>query len=70
VDSSGQFAVLKNSEYWVPASLMTGSVLLRKLGWVRLKDESGRVFVELVRGDARLSHDWRRFQVIWRHIGA
>ena len=70
VDSSGEFSVLKNNDNWVPASLMTGSVLLRKLGWLRVKDESGQIFLELVRGDARQSHDWRRFQVIWRHIGA
>ncbi len=70
VDSNGDFAVLKNNDNWVPASLMTGSVLLRKLGWMRLQDESGQVFLELIRGNARQSQDWRRLQVIWRHIGA
>jgi hypothetical protein len=70
VDSNGEFSVLKNHDNWVPASLMTGSALLRKLGWMRLQDETGQVFLELIRGDARQSQDWRRLQVIWRHIGA
>jgi hypothetical protein len=70
VDSSGEFAILNNDDEWVSASLLTGSVLLQKLGWICLEDRSGQVFFELIRGDARRSHHWRRLQVIWRHIGA
>ena len=69
-DSNGETFILDNDENWVPARLLTGSILTRKLGWIRLKDQSGQVFLELIRGDARQSQNWRRLQVIWRHIGA
>jgi len=49
-------------------------VLLRKVGWIRLSFElpTGRKLIlgELLRGDGRRGEDWRRLQVIWRHIGA
>jgi len=70
IDSNGEVTVLVNDEKWVPATLLTGSVVLRKLGWIRLKDQRGQIFLELIRGDARQSQNWRRLQVIWRHIGA
>jgi len=70
IDSNGEVTILVNDEKWVPATLLTGSVVLRKLGWIRLKGESGQIFLELIRGDARQSQNWRRLQVIWRHIGA
>jgi len=70
IDSCGDIAILNSDEIWVPARLMTGSILLRKLGWMRLRDQHGQIFLELIRGDARQSQDWRRLQVIWRHIGA
>jgi hypothetical protein len=70
IHSSGEAMILCNDDNWVPARLMTGSVLLRRLAWIRLKDQSGRIFVELISGDARQSQNWRRLQVIWRHIGA
>ena len=70
IDSSGEITILDSDDNWVPARLLTGSVLLRKLGWMRLQDQSGQIILELIRGDARQSQDWRRLQVIWRHIGA
>jgi len=70
IDSTGEIAILNNDQEWVPGALQTGSVLLRRLGWLRLQSTSGQIFLELIRGDARQSQDWRRLQVIWRHIGA
>jgi len=70
VDSSGAVTILNNDQEWMPATLQTGSLLLRNLGWLRLRSASGHYFLELVRGNARQSPDWRRLQVIWRHIGA
>ncbi len=62
---------LLNGEHeWVAARLLTGSVLLQRIGWLYLETADGRRFAELVRGDCRESDDWRRLQVIWRHIGA
>lgn len=51
-------------------SLRPGSVVLSRLAWLRLTTADGLRYAELLRGDARESDDWRRFQVIWRHVGA
>jgi hypothetical protein len=50
--------------------LRPGSVVLSRLAWLRLSAGDGLRYAELLRGDARESDDWRRFQVIWRHVGA
>ena len=68
--ASGEISLLEPDREWHPASLANGGILLRKLGWIRLKDRQGTVFSELLRGDDRASPDWRRLQVIWRHVGA
>lgn len=51
-----------------PASLMPGSVVLHEIAWLRIRDEQGRVWGELIRGKHRESEEWRRFQVIFRHL--
>ena len=67
----GAVILLQNiDQEWISAELLTGSLLLRKFGWLRLRSADGYRFAELLRGDARESHQWRRLQVIWRHIGA
>ena len=59
---------------WLPGRLEPDGVLLRRWGWVRLRlgsaRGSGRPFAEPLRGTCRQSREWRRLQVIWRHIGA
>lgn len=68
--ANGELTVLGADQTWRAARRETGSVLLRKFGWIRLRDHRGVVFGELLSGDARASPDWRRLQVIWRHVGA
>lgn len=68
--ASGELSVLGADLTWRAARRQSGSVLLRKLGWIRLRDHRGLVFGELLSGDDRASPDWRRLQVIWRHVGA
>ncbi len=70
LSSGGEIAVLNNDQEWLPVTLQTGSVVLRSIAWLRLRAANGDNFVELLRGNARQSQDWRRLQVIWRHIGA
>ena len=70
LSSGGEIAILNNDQEWLPVTLQTGSVVLRNIAWLRLRAANGDNFVELLRGDARQSQDWRRLQVIWRHIGA
>ena len=50
-----------------PATLLPGSVLLPRLAWLIVRS-NGRVSVDLLRGGCRESAEWRRFQVICRHL--
>ena len=72
--ADGAVAVLMSGQTWQPAHLLSGGILLRKLGWIRLSVRlpTGQKLVlgELLRGDSRKSADWRRLHVIWRHVGA
>ena len=68
--ADGGAAILGNDGCWRPASILNGSVLLRRWCWVRLRAGSGSVFAEPLRGSCRKCRDWRRLQVIWRHVGA
>lgn len=70
VGVGGEVFLLNDHGQWLPGTLLTGSIVLRKFGWLRLQSADGLRFAELVRGDARESQNWRRLQVIWRHIGA
>ena len=70
MSAGGEMSLLDPLGNWHSAGLLPGSVLLRRLGWIRLETGKGHRFAEPVRGSCRESDDWRRLQVIWRHIGA
>jgi len=65
----GDILLLDPDGVWQPARLLSGSAVLRRVGWILFETSEGRQFAELVRGRCRQSDDWRRLQVIWRHIG-
>ena len=65
----GEILLLDPDGVWQPARLLSGSAVLRRVGWILFETIEGRQFAELVRGRCRESDDWRRLQVIWRHIG-
>ncbi len=69
VTVGGELMLRNYEREWRPATLLAGSVVLRNLAWLRLSTASGVRYAECLRGDARKSEDWRRLQVIWRHIG-
>lgn len=50
------------------ATVGNDSVVLAGLAWLRLDLDGGRWHAELLRGNCRQSEDWRRFQVIWKHL--
>ena len=70
VDSDGEIRCRRRPGDWELLELLPGSVVTSGWAWLRLGEAEGPVYAELLRGDIRQSHDWRRFQVIWRHIGA
>ena len=70
LSSEGEIMVLNSEQEWLSGTLQTGSVVLRNLAWLRLQTADGENLIELLQGNARQSQDWRRLQVIWRHIGA
>jgi hypothetical protein len=55
---------------WEPATLCAGSLVLARFAWLRIAAAGGRPYAELVSARSHASEDWRRLQVIWRHIGA
>ena len=69
ITADGGAAVLGADDEWRTAELISGSVLLSRLGWIRLRVAGGPCFGELLRGRRREDRDWRRLQVIWRHFG-
>ena len=70
ISGEGQAVILGADGRWRHAAVLDGGVLLRRWGWLRLRTEAGAVFAEPLRGRCRKSRDWRRLQVIWRHVGA
>jgi len=55
---------------WFSATILHGSVVLRRIAWLRFAAEDGQHFAELMRRKYAGNEEWRRLQVIWRHLGA
>jgi hypothetical protein len=55
---------------WRTASLLSGSLVLPRVAWLRISVGAGPAYGELLTGNPRKNKDWRRLLVIWRHIGA
>ena len=68
--ASGDVEIADDNADWSPASLLPGSLVLRKRAWLRLQTLDGRTIVQPLRGNTREDQEWRRLQVIWRHVGA
>lgn len=70
IEHTGDLLVFDSGHCCSAATLVAGSVLLRDIGWLRFRTADGRRHAELVRRNTAQSEDWRRLQVIWRHLGA
>ncbi len=66
--ATGDVEIRDRSGTWTPVELADGSILLRRLGWLRLIADDGAALHELVRGHCRADREWRRLHVIWRHV--
>ncbi len=49
-----------------PVQIMSGSVVLPRLAWLRLKCPDGLICCELLRGDPTTCRQWRHLQILWR----
>ncbi len=70
IEQDGNMQVTMAEGCCMPATLSAGSVVLDSFAWLRFTAENGCRHVELVRRKSSRIKDWRRLQVIWRHLGA
>ena len=70
IHSDGQVELHDNDGHWQAATIGNGSIVLPKLAWLRIKPASGGRYNVLLRRNSLQSEQWRRLQVIWRHLGA
>jgi hypothetical protein len=62
----GETSIIDRRGRQVPVQIMSGSVVLPRLAWLRLKFRDGLEFCELLHGDATKNAQWRRLQILWR----
>ncbi|MGI9220989.1 MAG: hypothetical protein ACR2QS_08150 [Woeseiaceae bacterium] len=68
--ADGSVLLLDLGGHWQSASWSRNSVILSNLAWIDLTMGGGRRFSGLFYGNSRESEQWRRLQVIWRHMGS
>ncbi len=69
IHSDGAAELLDEFGEWQPATVCKECIVLSNLAWLKLKPAKGGAYCELMRGDSRRNEQWRRLQVIWRHLG-
>ena len=67
--SDGTIELHESRAGWSRAVLQDGSVVNGTFGWLRCIDEKGRQRPLIVTRRSCQSETWRRFQVLWRHLG-
>ena len=70
VHADGSVLLQDQSGGWQAATFRNGTVVLSGLAWLDLRTDDGRGYSALFRGNCRESEQWRRLQVIWRHMGS
>ena len=64
-------ALLQNAQgEWCSATMSDNCVILANFAWLDLLLVDNTRYSVLVRGKSRKSQQWRRLQVIWRHMGS
>jgi hypothetical protein len=69
VFADGDVKLRTRDGQWQTAALHRGCIVLSTLAWLNLRLADGGRYRALLRGDALESEQWRRLQVIWRHLG-
>ena len=73
IHCDGAAELLDKSGVWHAAIICNECIVLPTFAWLKLKPAQGGTYCELLRGSARgislQNQQWRRLQVIWRHLG-
>jgi len=67
LDADGNVAGLGPDGRFEVLTLLPGSMVLSRLGWLRVRFPDGSHYGELLRGDPAKDLEWQRLQLIWRH---
>lgn len=67
LDADGNVSGRKPDGQYEVLTLLTGSIVLSRVGWLRLGFQGGRRYGELLCGDPARDLQWQRLQLIWRH---
>ena len=69
-ESNGEVSIRNPDGDWVSCRILTGTLVFVNVAFLYLETTDGRRLFEPLRGCAKKCNNWRRFMVIWRHIGA
>ncbi len=70
LDARGNIAGTTPDGRALSLTLLSGSVVLSRLAFLRVQFADGSDYVELLRGDPAADLEWQRLQLIWRHCRA
>ena len=63
---AGEATFIDRQGRQAPVQIMSGSIVLPRLAWLRLKLTDGLIYGELLRGDPTSCEQWRHLQILWR----
>ena len=67
LDADGNITAIGPDGRFEDLALLSGSMVLSRLGWLRVRFPDGNRYGELLRGDPARDPEWQRLQLIWRH---
>ncbi len=67
LDADGNITAIGPDGRFEDLALLSGSMVLSRLGWLRVRFPDGSHYGELLRGDPARDLEWQRLQLIWRH---
>ena len=69
LDASGRILAADSEGEFQELTLLTGSMVLRRFAWLRLRFPDNSNYAELFSGDQAKDEHWQRFQLIWQQSG-
>jgi hypothetical protein len=70
IDSDGNLLGQSQDGRIEPLQLLSGSVVLTRVAWLRIRFTDGVQYGELLTGNPYTDRHWRRLQLIWRQRGS